>query len=462
MRKVLIANRGEIALRVIRTCREMGIATLAVYSQADEQSLHVHLADEAICVGGPSSADSYLRADRILSAAEIGNVDAIHPGFGFLSESAQFAKQCEQCNIKLIGPSSTTIASMGDKTKAKEVAKKAKCPIIPGSEGAIDKESEALKISRKIGFPVIIKAVNGGGGRGMRLAYNAVSFSKEFHLARAEAQQAFGEGKVYIEKFIEAPKHIEIQVLADCYGKVIHLGERDCSIQRRYQKLIEEAPSPVVSPKLRAKMGAAAVRVAEACGYENAGTVEFLLDKHGNFYFIEMNTRIQVEHPVTEEATGIDLIKRQLSIAAGEALDLEQKQISFKAHAIECRINAENPARNFAPCPGKVDFYYPPGGHGVRVDSHLYQGYVVPPHYDSMVSKLIVSGLNRQAAIARMKRALGEYLISGIETSIPLLLAVMDDPPFSEGKFTTNYLDGLLKRLPAESMQAPASKHLNL
>ena len=462
MRKVLIANRGEIALRVIRACREMGIATLAVYSQADEQSLHVQLADEAICIGGPSSADSYLRVDRILSAAEIGNVDAIHPGFGFLSESAQFARQCEQCNIKLIGPLSKAIALMGDKAKAKEMAKRAKCPIIPGSDGTVANEVEALKISRKIGFPVIIKAVNGGGGRGMRLAYNAVSFSKEFHLACLEAEQAFGKGEVYIEKFIESPKHIEIQILADSYGKVVHLGERDCSIQRRYQKLIEEAPSPVVSPKLRSKMGAAAIRVAETCEYENAGTVEFLLDKHGNFYFIEMNTRIQVEHPVTEEATGIDIVKRQLTIAAGEALDLEQKHIAFKAHAIECRINAENPACGFAPCPGKVSFCYPPGGHGVRVDSHLYPGYVVPPHYDSMVSKLIVSGLNRPAAIARMKRALGEYLIAGIETSIPLLLAVMDDPSFREGKFTTSYLDSLLKRLPPEAMQAPASKHLDL
>ncbi len=450
IQKVLIANRGEIALRIVRACRELGVKTLAVYSEADEQSLHVQLADEAICIGSAPSSDSYLKADRIISAAEVADVDAIHPGYGFLSENAEFAEQCESCNIKFIGPSSETIRLMGDKAMAKAVAKKAKAPVIPGSEGPIKSEAEAVKIAKEIGFPVIIKAVAGGGGKGMRLAHNAVAFAREFEMARAEAEKAFGNGDVYVEKFIEEPRHIEIQLLADEHGKVLHLGERDCSVQRRYQKVVEEAPSPFVDDKMRAKMGRAAVRIAEACNYQNAGTVEFLVDKNGDFYFIEMNTRIQVEHGVTEEITGLDLVKRQIRIASGERLDLEQKDITFTRHAIECRINAEDPARNFAPCPGKIDLYYSPGGHGVRVDSHIYGGYEVPPHYDSMIAKLITYGKTREVAIDRMYRALNEYIIRGIRTSIPFCSAIMKDPVFRNGDATTKFVGDFLERTPKD------------
>lgn len=450
IRKVLIANRGEIALRIVRACRELDIKTLAVYSEADEQSLHVQLADEAICIGASQSSESYLKADRILSAAEISDVDAIHPGYGFLAENADFAEQCEQCNIKFIGPGSAVIRQMGDKAEAKLMAKKAKAPIIPGSDGPISSEREATKIAQQIGFPVIIKAVAGGGGKGMRLAHNAVSFAKEFNNARIEAEKAFGNGSVYIEKYIEEPRHIEFQILADEHGKVLHLGERDCSVQRRYQKLIEEAPSPFLTPDLRTKMGKAAVRIAERCGYTNAGTIEFLVDKHGNPYFIEMNTRIQVEHGVTEEVTGIDLIKEQLKVASGEKLAFDQKAIKFERHAIECRINAEDPARNFAPCPGEIKLYYPPGGHGVRVDSHCYGGYVIPPYYDSMIGKLITYGRSREVAIDRMYRALSEYLIRGISTSIPFCRAIMQDPTFRNGQVTTKYVDDFLARAPKD------------
>jgi len=450
IQKILIANRGEIALRIVRACREMGIKTLAIYSEADVQSLHVQLADEAICIGGPKSADSYLRADRIISAAEIADVDAIHPGYGFLSENAKFAEQCESCNIKFIGPKSKSIKLMGDKSIARETVRKAHVATVPGSDGPVEAEAEAVKIARSIGYPVIIKAVAGGGGRGMRIAHNDVSFAKEFHVARNEAEKAFGDGRVYLEKYIERPRHIEFQILADSHGKVIHLGERDCSVQRRHQKLIEEAPSPFLTPDLRKKMGKAAVRAAEAAEYENAGTIEFLVDPKGNFYFIEMNTRVQVEHPVTEEVTGIDLIKQQIHMANGEKLKFDQSDITFDKHAIECRINAEDPARNFAPSPGTVGLYYPPGGHGVRVDSHIYGGYTIPPYYDSMIGKLICFGSTRKEALERAYRALSEYLIRGVKTTIPLHKAIMADPLFIEGKATTAYMEEFLTRTTPE------------
>jgi acetyl-CoA carboxylase biotin carboxylase subunit len=446
IQKVLIANRGEIALRIVRACRELGIKTLAVYSEADVQSLHVQLADEAICIGGPKSADSYLRADRIMSAAEIADVDAIHPGYGFLSENAKFAEQCESCNIKFIGPKSKSIKIMGDKAVAKDTVKKAGVPTVPGSDGPIESEVQAVKVARSIGYPVIIKAVAGGGGRGMRIAHNDVSLAKEFFVAKNEAEKAFGNGALYLEKYIERPRHIEFQILGDKYGKIIHLGERDCSVQRRHQKLIEESPSPFLTPDLRKKMGKAAVRAAEAAEYENAGTIEFLVDAKGNFYFIEMNTRIQVEHPVTEEVTGIDLVKQQIKIANGEKLAFDQSDITFDRHAIECRINAEDPARNFAPSPGTIGLYYAPGGLGVRVDSHAYSGYTIPPYYDSMIGKLICSGSTRKEALERTYRALSEYLVRGIKTTIPLHKAIMADPVFIEGKATTAYMEDFLGR----------------
>ncbi len=450
IQKVLIANRGEIALRIVRACRELGIKTLAVYSEADVQSLHVQLADEAICIGGPKSADSYLRADRIISAAEIADVDAIHPGYGFLSENAKFAEQCESCNIKFIGPKSKSIRMMGDKAIAKDTVRKAGVPTVPGSDGPVESEGEAVKVARKIGYPVIIKAVAGGGGRGMRIAHNDVSFAKEYHVARNEAEKAFGNGAVYVEKYIDKPRHIEFQILADGHGKIVHLGERDCSVQRRHQKLIEESPSPFLTSGLRKAMGKAAIKAASAADYENAGTIEFLVDAKGNFYFIEMNTRIQVEHPVTEECTGIDLIKQQLRIADGLKLDFDQGDIKFDRHAIECRINAEDPARNFTPSPGTIGLYYSPGGNGVRVDSHVYSGYTIPPYYDSMIGKLIAFGPNRKSALERMYRALGEYLIRGIKTTIPLHKAIMSDPVFIEGKATTAYMEEFMARTPTD------------
>ncbi len=450
IQKVLIANRGEIALRIIRACRELGIKTLAVYSEADVQSLHVQLADEAICIGGPRSSESYLKADRIIAAAEIADVDAIHPGYGFLSENAKFAQQCESCNIKFIGPKSKSIEMMGNKSVAKETVRKAGVPIVPGSDGPVENEVEAIKAARKVGYPVIIKAVAGGGGRGMRIAHNDISFAKEYHVARNEAEKAFGNGAVYIEHYIEKPRHIEFQILADAHGHVVHLGERDCSVQRRHQKLIEESPSPFLTPSLRKAMGKAAVRAATAAGYENAGTIEFLVDAKGNFFFIEMNTRIQVEHPVTEEVTGIDLVKQQIHIANGEKLPFGQGDITFTKHAIECRINAEDPARNFAPSPGTIGLYYAPGGHGVRVDSHAYSGYTIPPHYDSMIGKLICYGRDRKTALQRTHRALNEYLIRGIKTTIPLHRAIMSDPVFMEGKATTSYIEEFFARTPPD------------
>ncbi len=450
IQKVLIANRGEIALRIVRACRELGIKSLAVYSEADVESLHVQLADEAICIGPAPSLQSYLKADRIISAAEIADVDAIHPGYGFLSENADFAEQCETCNIKFIGPSPNAIRMMGDKATARETVRKAGVPITPGSDGPIDSEAEALKVAKKIGYPVIIKAVAGGGGRGMRIAHNDVTFAREFNQARNEAEKVFGNAAVYIERYLQNPRHIEFQILADSHGKVLHLGERDCSVQRRNQKLIEEAPSPFLTPDLRKKMGRAAVRAAQAANYENAGTIEFLVDKDGNYFFIEMNTRIQVEHPVTEEVTGIDLIKEQLRVASGEKLGFDQRNITFTKHAIECRINAEDPARNFTPSPGVIDLYYSPGGHGVRVDSHAYGGYRIPSHYDSMIAKLITYGANRNLAIDRMYRALSEYLIRGVKTTIPFSKAIMSDPVFRQGLATTGYVEEFLHRSPSD------------
>lgn len=447
-KKILIANRGEIALRIIRACRELGIETVAVYSEADEQSLHVQLADGGICIGPAASNESYLRPERIIAAAEIADVDAIHPGYGFLSEDPAFAEQCEECKIKFVGPHSDTIRRMGDKATARETVKKAGVPTVPGSEGVVRSVEEGLHVAEKIGFPVIIKAVAGGGGRGMRLAHNAVSFHKEFGAASNEALKAFGNGSVYVEKFIEEPRHIEFQILADEHGKVIHLGERDCSIQRRHQKVIEEAPSPFVTPELRAEMGAAAVKAAKACDYWNAGTIEFLVDKHRNFYFIEMNTRIQVEHPVTEEVTGIDLIKEQFRLASGDKLGMRQSDIEIKGHAIECRVCAENPGMNFAPSPGEIGLYYPPGGHGVRVDSHIYGGYTVPKYYDSMIAKVITVGRDRKLALARMNRALNEYLVRGIFTNIPFARSIINDPEFARGNFTTRFIEEFLQRTP--------------
>jgi len=448
MQKILIANRGEIALRIVRACREMGIKSLAVYSEADVESLHVQLADEAICIGRAPSSESYLRADRIISAAEIANVDAIHPGYGFLSENAAFAEQCESCNIVFIGPKSHSIRRMGDKAVAKETVRSVGVPVVDGSDGPLVEESEAAKVAKRIGYPVIVKAVAGGGGRGMRVAHNEVSLRKELHMARNEAEKAFGNGQVYIEKYLQNPRHIEFQVLADRHGKTLHLGERDCSVQRRHQKLIEEAPSPFLTPDLRKAMGKAAIAAAKAVEYENAGTVEFLVDEKGAFYFLEMNTRIQVEHPVTEEVTGIDLVKQQLLIAAGEKLGLEQKRITFDRHAIECRINAEDPSRGFSPSPGCIDLYYAPGGHGVRVDSHVYGGYVIPPYYDSMIGKLIAFGSAREVAIQRLYRALCEYLVRGIKTTIPLHRAILRDPNFQDGRVTTSFLAEFLERNP--------------
>jgi len=448
MDKVLIANRGEIALRIVRACREMGLKSLAVYSEADVESLHVQLADEAICIGKPAGTDSYLRADRIISAAEIANVDAIHPGYGFLSENADFAEQCESCNIKFIGPSSESIRKMGDKAVAKETVQAASVPVVEGSDGPLQKEDEAVAVAKRIGYPVIIKAVAGGGGRGMRVAHNDIALRKEFHVARNEAENAFGNGEVYIEKYIQNPRHIEFQVLADQHGKVLHLGERDCSVQRRHQKLIEEAPSPFLTSELRQRMGEAAINATRAADYEGAGTIEFLVDEDGSFYFLEMNTRIQVEHPVTEEVTGIDLIKQQLLIAQGERIPFEQGDIAFNKHAIECRINAEDPARNFMPSPGCIDLYYAPGGHGVRVDSHAYGGYIIPPYYDSMIGKLITYGTTREVAVQRMYRALSEYLVRGIKTTIPLHKAILSDPEFQGGKATTKFMETFLARKP--------------
>ena len=445
--KVLVANRGEIAVRVIRACRELNIRTVAVYSEADSNSMHAQLADDAICIGGAASADSYLRIDRIIGAAEISDVDAIHPGYGFLSENAHFAEVCENCNIRFIGPKSAAMNALEDKALSRELARKAGVPVPPGSEGVIETEQEALKIAKKIGYPVMIKAVAGGGGRGMRTAHNDISLVKGYHTARSEAEKSFGNSGVYIEKFIENPHHIEFQILGDSKGNIIHLGERDCSIQRRNQKLIEETPSPLLEgkhKKLRPQMGKAAIKIAQAAEYTNAGTVEFIVDDKGKFYFLEVNKRIQVEHPITEEVTGIDLVKQQILVAMGEPLKLSQSDIKSTGHAIECRINAEDPWNDFRPSPGKIEMYYAPGGRGVRLDSHAYAGYTIPSHYDSMIAKLITYGTNRRDAMNKMNRALDEYIITGIKTTIPFQKAVLNDPEFCRGVYSTTFVGELL------------------
>jgi acetyl-CoA carboxylase biotin carboxylase subunit len=430
--KVLIANRGEIALRVIRACRELGVSTVAVYSQADSESLHVKLADEAYCIGPPQSGRSYLHIPAIISTAVVTGADAVHPGYGFLSENANFAQICADHRIKFIGPSVVAINSMGDKASAREAMRAAGVPVVPGSHGLIDDDAEAARLADEIGFPVIVKATAGGGGRGMRVAVDQASLVNALASARSEASAAFGDGGVYIEKYLKPIRHVEIQVMADSHGNCVHLGERDCSVQRRHQKLIEETPSPALTPELRERMGQAAVRAAKQINYEGAGTVEFILAGN-DFYFMEMNTRIQVEHPVTEFVTGIDLIKEQIRVASGMPLSITQEQIEFRGHSIECRINAEDPDRNFLPSPGRVDAYIAPGGPGVRVDSHCYPGYVIPPYYDSLVSKLVVWGKDRQEAIARMQRALDEYAITGIKTTIPFHQRVLAHAMFQDG-----------------------------
>ncbi len=445
--KVLVANRGEIAVRIIRACKELNIRTVAVYSKIDMNSMHVQMADEAICIGEAPSADSYLRIDRIISAAEVTDVDAIHPGYGFLSENAHFAEVCESCNIRFIGPSPQAMNALSDKAVSRALAKKAGVETPPGSEGTVENERDALVVAKKIGYPVIVKAIAGGGGRGMRIAHNDISLVKGYHTARTEAEKAFGNSGVYIEKYIENPHHIEIQILGDHKGKIIHLGERDCSVQRRNQKLIEESPSPLLENKfrrLRDKIGKAAVRVAEAARYTNAGTVEFIVDDNGNYYFLEVNKRIQVEHPVTEAVTGIDLVRYQLLLAAGEPLQHSQSDIVVKGHAIECRINAEDPFDDFRPSPGRIEMYYQPGGRGVRVETHAYAGYTIPPTYDSMIGKLIVTGKDRREAIDRMNRALSEYLLTGVKTTISFQQAIMQDPNFRRGVYSTNFVEQLL------------------
>jgi acetyl-CoA carboxylase biotin carboxylase subunit len=442
-RKVLIANRGEIACRIIWTCKEMGIKTVAVHSTADREALHVHFADEAYCIGPPPSAQSYLNIPAIISAAEITNVDAIHPGYGFLAESSYFAEICEACNIKFIGPKPDVIKMMGDKVEARRAMAEAGVPILPGSPDPLESEEEALKLAREIGFPVIVKAAAGGGGRGMRIVRSEDELGQALETASNEAAAAFKNGDVYIERYIERPRHIEIQVLADEYGNCVHLGERECTIQRRHQKLLEEAPSPVLTPELRARMGEAAVNACKRIGYSSAGTFEFLLDEDEKFYFMEMNTRIQVEHPVTEMVTLADIVRNQIRIAEGESLGYTQEDVLIVGHAIECRINAEHP-ETFAPSPGKITTFNLPGGPGVRVDTAVYPGYTVPPYYDSMIAKVIVHARTRELAIARMRRALEAMVVEGINTTIPLHLKIMDDPNFQAGQFSTKFMEHFL------------------
>jgi len=444
--KILIANRGEIALRILRTCEEMGIATVAVHSTVDTHALHVQLADEAVCIGPPTSSKSYLNIPNIISAALTRNAAAIHPGYGFLAENARFAEICADHQITFIGPSPAAMRAMGDKSTAKETMQRVKVPTVPGSGGLLADEQEALSIARDIGYPVMIKATAGGGGRGMRLVKEASELPKLFSAAQGEADAAFGNPGLYLEKFIERPRHIEIQILADNYGNVIHLGERDCSIQRRHQKLLEEAPSPALTQKLRDQMGHAAVAAAKSINYTGAGTVEFLLDKSGKFYFMEMNTRIQVEHPVTEMITGLDLIAEQIRIAQGEKLQIKQNQVILNGHAIECRINAEDPDRNFRPHPGRISGYLPPGGPGVRMDSHVYTDYEIPAYYDSLIGKVIVWGRDRPTAIRRMKRALRECAITGVPTTLGFHQKILDSPEFLSGEVYTNFVEQFLNQ----------------
>lgn len=450
IRKILIANRGEIAIRIIRACREMGIETVAVYSEADRQALHTQLADEAVCIGPAAAKDSYLNMEQIISATMVTGADAIHPGVGFLSENSRFAALCEACNITFIGPDSETIAKLGNKAMARTTMIQAGVPVIPGSEEALTDENRALTIAKEIGFPVIIKAVLGGGGKGMRVAYSEEEFVQEFLTAQKEASQAFGDNQMYIEHFVENPRHIEVQILADQHGNVIHLGERDCSIQRNHQKMIEESPSIAVSEELRDKMGKAAVQAAKAAGYTNAGTIEFLLEEDEKFYFMEMNTRIQVEHPVTEWVTGIDLVKEQIRIADGRKLSYTQDDVQIKGHAIECRINAEDPRHNFRPCPGTITDMYLPGGKGIRIDSAIYSGYTISPYYDSMIAKLIVYAKSRKEAIAKMHSALGEVIIEGITTNIDFLYDILEREDYQDGDITISYMDHVLEEMQEE------------
>ncbi|EOR95122.1 Biotin carboxylase of acetyl-CoA carboxylase [Arcticibacter svalbardensis MN12-7] len=438
-KKILIANRGEIALRIIRTCKEMGIKTVAVYSTADRESLHVRFADEAVCIGPPASKDSYLNIPNIISAAELTNADAIHPGYGFLSENAKFSAICREYHIKFIGATSEQINAMGDKASAKESMKKAGVPTIPGSEGLLESVKEGIEIANRIGYPIILKATAGGGGRGMRVVWKDEDFEAAWDSARMESGAAFGNDGLYLEKYVEDPRHIEIQIIGDQYGTVSHLSERDCSIQRRHQKLVEESPSPFMTEALREKMGDAAVKGAVAVQYEGAGTIEFLVDKHRNFYFMEMNTRIQVEHPVTEEVINYDLIKEQIRVAAG--VPISGRNYYPAMHAIECRINAEDPAKDFRPSPGRITIFHSPGGHGVRVDTHVYAGYQIPPNYDSLIAKLICTGQTREEAISTMERALSEFVIEGVKTTIPFHCQLMRDPNFRAGNFTTKFME---------------------
>ena len=440
MNKILIANRGEIAVRIIRACKEMNIKTVAIYSEADKDALHTRLADEAVCIGPADSRESYLNVKNIIEAANVTGADSIHPGFGFLSENAQFAKICEESNIKFIGPTSKVIDLLGNKSNAKEMMKEAGVPTIPGSDGSVKGFKDVLKIAEKIGYPIMIKAAAGGGGKGIRIVNSEDELENSYNIVKREAKLAFNDDEVYIEKFVAHPRHVEIQILADEHGNVIHLGERDCSIQRNNQKVIEETPSTAIDEKLRNKMGEAAVKAAKAAGYTSCGTVEFLVDKDKNFYFMEMNTRIQVEHPITEMRTGIDIVKEQIRIAAGEVLKIKQKEVKFNGHAIECRINAENPDKNFRPCPGKVTGLHFPGGNGIRIDSAIYAGYTIPANYDSMIAKIIAFGTSRNEAIAKMKRALEELVIEGVETNRDFLFEIITNPNFIRGDFDTQFL----------------------
>lgn len=441
MNKILIANRGEIAVRIIRACKEMNIKTVAVYSETDKDALHTRLADEAICIGPADATKSYLSINNIIEAANITNCDSIHPGFGFLSENSQFAKICEESNIKFIGPNSKVIDLLGNKANAKLLMQKSGIPVVPGSNGSIKELQEAIDIADRIGYPVMLKASSGGGGRGIRIVNNLYELQKNYEIVKQEAKNSFNDDSIYIEKFIKNPRHIEFQILADEYGNIVHLGERDCTIQRKHQKIIEETPSIALDEKLRNKMGSIAIKVAEISGYTSCGTVEFLLDSDKNFYFMEMNTRIQVEHPITEERTGIDIVKEQIRIAAGEKLKYKQKDIKFKGHSIECRINAENPDKNFMPCPGKINELNLPGGNGIRVDTAIYSGYQIPANYDSMLAKIICSGKNRNEAISKLKRALEEVVVDGIDTNRDFIFEIITKPNFIRGNFDTSFIE---------------------
>lgn len=452
--KVLVANRGEIAVRIIRACIDMGIQTVAIYSTVDKDALHVKLADEAVCIGKPLPKDSYLNIENIISAAVLTGADAIHPGFGFLSENAKFARICEQCNIKFIGPTPEMIELMGDKAKAREMMIEAGVPVVPGSDGIIEDINYAKELALEIGYPVILKAVAGGGGRGMRIVWKEAELEQSYLTASSEARIAFGDGSMYMEKYIVEPRHIEFQILGDQYGNVVHLGERDCSMQRRHQKVLEESPSPFITPEMREMMGRDAVKAAEAVQYENAGTIEFIVDKNRNYYFIEMNTRIQVEHPVTEMVTGLDLIKEQIKIASGKKIGFGQNDLVLKGHAIECRINAENPAKGFRPCAGTISELHLPGGRGVRVDTSIYAGYAVPPTYDSMLAKIIVYGESRKEALDIMKRALAETVIEGIDTNIDFQYDLIHMEEFEEGNFDTSYIEKNLSKIIEEEKGA--------